>query len=235
MSESSKPKSRSDAVAAPVKSPAASNEWSAGKSKNDGGEKATAVASEVAAQTPCDLVAGGGRPPWHFSSVTDDRSTVDVYRCGPPACAPHGCSKPEQLYACDRQAARTLAQYVSPEERAKVAAWLDALDGMTLDEDELSERALYLTCLVMLLRAGQLVPPFTRAPPPCRPLRPLRDVVSRNLYKRVQVECRKRRVYQPAEYHQPDRGVAQRPSEFFDQMPSPESGIFCYGAAFSFM
>lgn len=195
-------------------------------------DPSSGVRPEAAAKTVCDQLQALGRPPWDYSVVTDDRSTVDVYRCQP---VPGGCIKPEQHYACDRQAAKTLAQFASPEERGKVMAWLRALDDMALDEDELSERSMYLTCLLMLLKSGQLVPPFTRLPPPCRPLRTLRDVIDKHLYRAVQIECRKRRVYEPSRYAQPDRAVVQKPSDFFDNMPAPNGGIFCYGAAFSTM
>jgi hypothetical protein len=128
--------------------------------------------------------------------------------------------------------ATTLAQYVSPDEREKVFMWLNALQQMTLDEDDLSERSMYMICLVMLLKSGQLGVPFTRTPP-AHPLKSLRDVVDKRLFRKVQIECRKRRIYEYARYEQPDRSVEQKPSEFFDQMPAPNNGIFCYGAAFS--
>lgn len=183
----------------------------------------------------CERLLADGRPqPWAFSAVTDDRSAVDAYRCGPPACAPGGCVKPGRHYACDRQAARALAQYVTPEERAKTVAWLAAMDGAESDEDAVAERSMYVTCLLMALQSGRLVAPFTRPPPPpCRPLRPLRDLVDVHTYRRVQIECRKRRLYDPAVYAQPDRRAAHRPADFFGQMPAPNDGVFCYGAAFS--
>lgn len=176
----------------------------------------------------------GKRPPVDYSSVTDDRHAVDAKpKCAqPPGCLPNGCIKTEQHYACDRQLVKTLAQYVSPEERRKVLMWLDALGEMTLDDDELSDRSMYVTCLMLLLQSGQLVPPFTRVPPP-RPLRTLRDVIDKRLFKKVQVECRKRRLYERVRYEHPDRSVAQRPSDFYGHMPTPKEGIFCYGAAFS--
>lgn len=169
-----------------------------------------------------------------YSTVTDDRYVADVFQCDPPSCVPNGCIKPEQHYACDRQAAKGLVQYVSPEDRRKVMMWLDTLEAMAADEDELSERSMYLTCLMMLLKTGQLVPPFTRAPP-VRPLKCLRDVIDRRLFKKVQIECRRRRVYDWARYEQPDHQKEQRPPDFFDHMPVPENGIICYGATFSTM
>ncbi|VVC38684.1 Domain of unknown function DUF4485 [Cinara cedri] len=173
-------------------------------------------------------------PALAFSSVTDDRWLADVFQCDPPSCVPNGCIKPEQHYACDRQAAKALAQYMSPEDRRKVMMWLGTLETMTSDEDELSERSMYLTCLVMLLSTGQLVPPFTRSPP-AQPLKPLRDAIDKRLFKKVQSECRRRRIYDWTRYEQPDRNVAQRPPDFFDHMPAPNNGILCYGATFSTM
>lgn len=190
------------------------------------------------------------RPPRGFSATTDDRGAA---RCGPPCCVPDGCAKAEGHYACDRQAAKALAQYVTPDERAKVLRWLDALerlggrgaagartaadeDAAAADEDvEQSERFMYLTCLLMLLRSGRLIAPFTRWPPaPPHPFRPLRDVVDRRLYKRVQVECRRRRLHERARYARPDvADAANRPSGFFDRMPEPCDGVLCYGAVFS--
>jgi len=182
----------------------------------------------------CGELVLGKRPPVDYSSVTDDRHAVDAKpKCAqPPGCLPNGCIKTEQHYACDRQLVKTLAQYVSPEERRKVLMWLDALGEMTLDDDELSDRSMYVTCLMLLLQTGQLVPPFTRVPPP-RPLKTLRDVIDKRLFKKVQVECRKRRLYERVRYEHPDRSVAQRPSDFYGHMPTPKEGIFCYGAAFS--
>lgn len=174
------------------------------------------------------------QPALDFSTATDDRWTADVYQCNPPSCIPDGCIKPEQYYACDRQVAKILAQYVSPEDRKKVFLWLDMLENMTLDEDQLSERSMYLTCLVMLLKSGQLIPPFSRTPPPC-PLKPLREVIDKRLFKNVVIECRKRRVYERPEYIQPDRLNHLWPSQFFQKMPLPSEGLFCYGAAFSTM
>lgn len=171
-------------------------------------------------------------PALAFSSVTDNRWLADVYQCDPPSCVPNGCIKPEQHYACDRQVAKTLAQYVSPEDRRKVMMWLGTLEMMTADEDELSERSMYLTCLVMLLSTGQLVPPFTRSPP-APPLKTLRDSIDKRLFKKVQIECRRRRIYDWARYEQPDCNVSQRPPDFFVHMPAPDNGIFCYGATFS--
>lgn len=172
------------------------------------------------------------RPPFDFRSMTDDRWMAAMMQCSPPICMPTGCVKPEAFYTCDRQVAKLLAHYVSPEEREKVMLWLDAIHQLTQDVDELSERSLYLTCLVMLLKSGQLIPPFTRTPP-MRPFKSLRDVIDRHLFKMVQVECRKRRVYDVAKYEHPDRSVSQRPPDFYDQMPTPYTGIYCYGAAFS--
>lgn len=169
-----------------------------------------------------------------YSTVTDDRWLADSFQCDPPSCVPNGCIKPEQHYACDRQAAKALAQYVSPEDRRKVMLWLDTLESMTSDEDELSDRSMYLTCLLMLLGTGQLVPPFTRTPPG-RPLKTLRDSIDKRLFKKVQIECRRRRNYDWARYEQPDRRVVQRPPDFYDHMPVPNNGIVCYGAAFSTM
>lgn len=173
-------------------------------------------------------------PALDYSTVTDDRWTADVYQCNVPSCMPDGCIKPEQFYACDRQVAKMLAQYVSPEDRKKVFQWLDTLEDMTLDEDQLSERSMYLTCLLMLLKSGQLIPPFSRTPPPC-PLKQLREVIDKRLFKNVAIECRKRRVYERPEYVQPDRLDHLWPSQFFQDMPSPTTGLFCYGAAFSTM
>lgn len=157
-----------------------------------------------------------------------------MMKCNPISCMPNGCVQPEQYYACDREVAKSLAQYLSLDERKKVQAWLVTLEQMTLDEDELSERFMYMTCLVMLLKFGNLVPPFTRFPP-ARPLRSLRDHIDRHLFKKVQIECRKRRVDEWDQYEQPNRSVTQRPTEFFSQMPTPNNGIFCYGVAFSTM
>lgn len=170
----------------------------------------------------------------NVTKLPGDKSTVDVLQCSPPSCIPNGCIRPEQYYACDRQTVKTLVQYVSPEEREKITLWLDALQKMTLDEDELSQRSMYLTCILLLLRSGQLVPPFTRTPPK-RPLKALRDVIDKHLYKKVQIECRKRRIYEPVHYEQPNYSVEQKPAEFFQKMPTPDNGIFCYGAAFSSM
>lgn len=174
------------------------------------------------------------RPPLNFSTVTDERSAAAVLQCVAPICIPSGCIRPEKFYACDRQVATTLAQYLSPEEREKVFMWLNAFQRVTQDEDDLSERSMYLICLVMLLKSGRLGAPFTRTPP-ALPLRSLRDVVDKRLYKKVQIECRKRRIHEYARYKQPDRSVEQKPSEFFGQMPAPNNGVFCYGAAFSSM
>lgn len=186
-------------------------------------EQATAAAARAGGQTI------------GMSTLTDNRSTVILPTCRPPVCMPNGCVRPERYYVCDRQMVKVLAQYVSPEERHKVLAWLDVLDSMKLDDDDtMSERAMYMTCLVLLLKSGQLVPPFTRSPPSCRPLRTLRDVIDRHLFRKVLDECRKRRAYDPSRYVQPDRMVAQWPSEFYEQMPAPHDGILCYGAAFSF-
>lgn len=204
--------------------------------------------------------------------MTDDRQTaaVDAAVCGPPCCVPNGCVKSEGHYACDRQAAKVLAQYVTPDERAKVLRWLDALQRLTdrrgeatvataLNEDEdeaaaddddgQSERSMYMTCLLMLLRSGRLIAPFTRSPPaPPRLLRPLRDVVDRRLFKRVQVECRRRRLHERARYVRPGDGAdghgddgdaaaaaANGPYGFFNRMPEPCGGVLCYGAVFSDM
>lgn len=197
---------------------------------NEGQSKETASPTRTDDGTPAaskkDSEPDAGKRSSNTGGETNDKPITDV--------PPNGCIKPEQYYACDRQVAKTLAQYVSPEDRRKTMLWLDTLQMMTLDEDELSERSMYLTCLVMLLKSGQLVPPFTRTPPK-RPLKSLRDVIDRRLFKKAQIECRKRRVYEPARYEQPDRSVAQKPTDFFDQMPAPYNGILCYGAAFSSM
>lgn len=162
------------------------------------------------------------------------KETWATMKCNPISCIPNGCIQPEQYYACDREVAKSLAQYLSPEERKKVQAWLVTLEQMTLDDDELSERFMYMTCLVMLLKFGQLVPPFTRFPP-ARPLRSLREHIDKHLFKKVQIECRRRRLDEWDKYVQPDRIVEQKPTQFLYQMPIPNNGIFCYGAAFSTM
>lgn len=224
-SKSGKPaKAKSNSAALATK-----KSGNSGSSKN--GSLATAAAPTNASDAKDDDCQ---RPPFDFRSVTDDRWMAAMMQCSPPICMPTGCIKPETFYACDRQVAKLLAHFVSPEEREKVMLWLDTLHQMTLDVDELSERSLYLTCLVMLLKSGQLIPPFTRTPP-LRPFKSLRDVIDRHLFKMVQVECRKRRVYDTALYEHPDRSVLQRPPDFFDQMPTPNEGIYCYGAAFSSM
>lgn len=226
----------------------------AAKSDGGGGGGKSAAASKsggggVDGGNSAASAASGGRPVKYcarpvrgVSGVTDDRwsAAADAAKCGPPCCVPNGCAKPEWLYACDRQAAKALAQYVSPDERAKVLRWLDVLQHAAADdpadEDRLSERSMYLTCLLMLLRAGRLVAPFTRAPPPAgRALKPLRDAIDRRLYKRVQIECRRRRLNERARYERADHGGGGGASEFFDSMPRPQNGVLCYGAAFSNM
>lgn len=193
-----------------------------------------AMSSDAKSEKSTKTCDPGKRPPVDYSSVTDDRHAVDAKpKCvQPPGCLPNGCIKTEQHFACDRQLVKTLAQYVSPDERRKVFMWLDVLGEMTLDDDELSDRSMYVTCLLLLLKSGQLVPPFTRVPPP-RPLKTLRDVIDKRLFKKVQIECRKRRLYERVHYEHPDRSVAQRPCDFYNDMPTPRQGIFCYGAAFS--
>lgn len=167
-------------------------------------------------------------------SCVPSRETWSTMRRNPISCMPNGCIQPEQYYACDREVAKSLAQYLSPDERKKVQAWLVTLEQMTLDDDELSERFMYMTCLMMLLKVGQLVPPFTRFPP-ARPLRSLREHIDKHLFKKVQIECRRRRMDELDQYEQPDRTVEQKPTQFLYQMPMPNNGILCYGAAFSTM
>ncbi|XP_050526766.1 uncharacterized protein LOC126897294 [Daktulosphaira vitifoliae] len=169
--------------------------------------------------------------PTNFGSVTDDQVTKDIMHYNPPNCLPNGCIKPEQHFMYDRQLAKVLMHYYTPEERKKVTLWINTLENMIIDEDELSERYMYLTCLNMLLQNGLLIPPFTRVPPK-KPLKPLRDVIDKRLYKKVQTECRKRRVYEIKKFERSDR-TTHVPHDFFNQQPVPQNGILCYGAAFS--
>lgn len=222
-----------------------SQSFSKMKYESDDGSRVTAT-----------LLAAGSRSPSSYKPATDGQAEAvpnvdpilrcDPLRCvpsketwatmksNPPSCMPNGCIQPEQYYACDREVAKSLAQYLSPEERKKVQAWLVTLEQMTLDDDERSERFMYMTCLVMLLKVGQLVPPFNRFPP-ARPLRALREHIDKHLFKKVQIECRRRRLDEWDKYTQPDRTVEQKPKQFLYQMPTPNNGVFCYGAAFSTM
>lgn len=101
-------------------------------------------------------------------------------------------------------------------------------------DDMKEERSDYLRFLILSMKHGKLVPPFTKLPPPA--LRPLTNIMPKSVYsliykgKYTTGDCTADEDLSNPIYGPPDEVV---PSTFFDRQPVPRNGGVVYAAAFS--
>lgn len=108
------------------------------------------------------------------------------------------------------------------------------LDTMNSCAEMRESRSDYLRFLILSVRHGKLVPPFTKLPPPA--LRPLATIMPKSVYNLIYKGKYTTGDCGPDEdLSIPTYGPAEVvvPSSFFSRQPVPRNGGMVYAAAFS--